>query len=91
MVKPAVEEDYHSIEELRDHAVDIIDQMHHSGKPVVLTVDGKADSVLLDVHLYESILLAGMIAPADKDIEAGRCRPAREFIQAFRRERKISG
>jgi PHD/YefM family antitoxin component YafN of YafNO toxin-antitoxin module len=74
---------------------EILDHLHATGRPVILTVNGRADSVLLDVRVYEKHLQAGnlakLIAPAEQDVETGRTRPARDFVKAFKRVHKIPG
>ncbi len=86
-------EDIRSITDLKRNTRDILDHLHATGRPVILTVNGKADSVLLDVHVYEKHLQAGnlsrLLAPAELDIESGRTRSARNFVKEFKRAKKI--
>lgn len=86
-------EDIRSVTDLKRNTRDILDHLHATGRPVFLTVNGKADSVLLDVHVYEKHLQAGnfakLLAPAEHDIESGRTRPAREFLKEFKSVKKI--
>ena len=88
-------EDIRSVTDLKRNTREILDHLHKSGRPVFLTVNGRADSVLLDVRAYEKLLqavnLAQLIAPAERDIVAGKTRPMREFIEEFKRDRKIPG
>jgi len=86
-------EDIRSVTDLKRNTRDILDHLHATGRPVILTVNGRADSVLLDVHVYEKHLQAGnlakLLAPAEHDVENGRTRPARDFLKEFRRVKKI--
>ena len=86
-------EDIHSVTDLKRNTRDILDHLHATGRPVILTVNGKADSVLLDVHVYEKYLqggnLARLLAPAERDIDNGRTRPALDFLKEFKRAKKI--
>ena len=88
-------EDIRSVTDLKRHTLEILDHLHASGRPVILTVNGRADSVLLDVRVYEKVLqaanLAKLIAPAEQDVESGRTRPAGDFIKEFKRAPKIPG
>ena len=88
-------EDIFSVTDLKRHTRDILDQLHTTGRPIILTVNGRADSVLLDVKVYEKHLQAGNLArlliPAEEDVERGRTRSAREFVKGFKSARKISG
>ena len=88
-------EDIRSVTDLKRHTRDILDHLHATGRPVILTVNGRADSVLLDVRAYEKLLQAGnlaeLLAPAERDIESGQTRPLREFMEAFKRGKNIPG
>ncbi|MDP2798186.1 MAG: type II toxin-antitoxin system Phd/YefM family antitoxin [Methanoregula sp.] len=88
-------EDIFSVTDLKRHTRDILDHLHATGRPIILTVNGRADSVLLDVKVYEKHLQAGnlarLLAPAEEDVERGRTRSARKFVKGFKSARKISG
>ena len=88
-------EDIRSVTDLKRNTRDILDHLHATGRPVILTVNGRADSVLLDVRVYERHLQAGnlakLLAPAEREVEAGRTRPVREFLKEFKRAKKIQG
>ena len=88
-------EDIRSVTDLKRNTREILDHLHATGRPVVLTVNGRADSVLLDVRVYEKTLQAGnlakLIAPAERDAEKGRTRPARDFLKEFKRAKKVPG
>ena len=88
-------EDIRSVTELKRNTREILDHLHATGRPVILTLNGRADSVLLDVRVYEKHLQAGnlakLIAPAELDVEKGRTRPARAFLKEFKRAKKIQG
>jgi len=88
-------EDIRSVTDLKRNTRDILDHLHATGRPVILTVNGRADSVLLDVRVYEKYLQAGnlvkLLAPAEREAESGRTRPARNFLREFKRAKKIQG
>ena len=88
-------EDIRSVTDLKRNTREILDHLHATGRPVILTLNGRADSVLLDVRVYEMHLQAGnlarLLAPAEREVEKGRTRPAREFLKEFKRARKIQG
>jgi prevent-host-death family protein len=73
---------------------EILSQVHRTKRPVVLTVNGKADAVLMDTKTYERHLkaanLARLVARGEEDITAGRTRPIRSFLKAFKHARKVS-
>lgn len=95
MTQISPSEDIRSVTDLKRHTRDILDQLHATRRPIILTVNGRADSVLLDVRAYEELLRAGNLAelltPAERDIERGKTRPMREFMQEFKRGKKIQG
>lgn len=86
-------EDIHSITELKKNAKNILNQMRRTGRPIVLTVNGKADAVLLDVKTYEKTVqvkkLADLLAEAEQDVSAKKTRPIRKFLKEFKDARKI--
>lgn len=88
-------EDIRSVTDLKRNTRDILDHLHATGRPVILTVNGRADSVLLDVRVCEKHLhawnMAKLLAPAERDVESGRTRSARGFLREFKRARKIPG
>ena len=88
-------EDIRSVTDLKRNTREILDHLHATGRPVILTVNGRADSVLLDVRVYEKHLQAGNLAKlltlAERDVENERIRPTRMFLKEFRRAKKIPG
>ena len=95
MLQITPSEDIRSVTDLKRHTRDILDQLHDTGRPIILTVNGRADSVLMDVHVYEKHIQAGnlarLLAPAEQDAEHGRIRSAREFLKGFKRARNVPG
>ena len=88
-------EDIRSVTDLKRHARDILTQVHRTRRPVVLTVNGKADAVLMDAQSYEKHLeaanLSRLLAPAEPDVSSRRTRPMRSFLNHFRNAHKIPG
>jgi len=65
-------------------------------KPLVLTINGKAEAVVQDAEAYQRLLDIAAQASASEgirqgleDVEKGRMRPAREVLDMFRRIRAI--
>ena len=87
-------EDIRSVTDLKRHTREILDHVHATGRPVVLTVNGRADAVILDAAVYQKHLqaanLARLLAPAETEIAEGRTRPAREFLREFKRDKNLS-
>lgn len=91
----SISEDIKSISELKKKTNEIFKQMHRTGRPIILTVNGKPDAVLLDVQVFEkklkSLNLSILLAEAEADVKEGRTREARHFIQEIKTGAKISG
>jgi prevent-host-death family protein len=87
-----ITEDIRSVTDLKRHSREILDRIRRTGRPVVLTVNGRADAVLIDAKSFEKHLkasnLARLLKPAEEDIAAGRTRSARAFMREFKRGRK---
>jgi prevent-host-death family protein len=88
-------DDIRSVTELKRKTREILDQVRQTGRPVVLTVNGKADAVLMCAKTYEKHLSASnaakLLAVAENDLQAGRTRPVRSFLREFKRARKMPG
>lgn len=88
-------EDIRSVTDLKRNTRSLLDQIHKTGRPVVLTVNGKADAVLMNSKSYEIYLnavnLARELVGAEKDVIAHRVRPARAFLKEFKRAHSIPG
>jgi prevent-host-death family protein len=86
-------EDIRSVTDLKRHTREILDHVHATGRPMVLTVNGKADAVLLDAATFERHLsaanLARLLAPTEQEVSEGKTRPARQFLKEFKRARNI--
>jgi len=89
----SITEDVKTVSELKNSLKAVFEQIHRTGRPVVVTVNGKPDVVLLDVTLFERKLralnLATLLAAGEEDIRRGRTRPARAFLKDLKRGRKI--
>lgn len=91
----SISEDIKSVSELKKKTNEIFRQMHHTGRPIIVTVNGKPDAVLLDVDVFEkklkSLNLGMLLAEAEADVRAGRTREARDFIHEIKAGAKVSG
>lgn len=89
-----ITEDIKSISELKKKTRDIFRQMHRTGRPIILTVNGKPDAVLLDVKVFEEKLqalnLGVLLAEAKVEVKKGHTRPARNFLKELKRSAKAS-
>lgn len=91
----SITNDIKSITDLKRNTNQILQQVHDTGRPVVLTVNGKAEAVLLDAKEFEkmtnALAMLKLIVPAENDIKEGRTREAGTFFREFRRDKKKRG
>ncbi len=91
----SITEDIRSITDLKRNTNSILEQIHRTKRPIVLTVNGKAEAVLLSAKEYEKIAnafnLLKLLIPAEEDIINTRYKEARNFFKEFKRGKKISG
>jgi len=70
--------------------------LEETGRPLILTVDGKAKLIVQDTESYQHLLDLAAEASADEgirqgleDMKNGRGRPAREVLEEIRAEYDI--
>lgn len=88
-----ISRDIHSLSSFKRNTVEFIEQMKQTGKPVVLTVNGKAELVVQDAESYQKLLdalerleaIAG-IKQGLEDVETGRTISLTEFEQEMRQK-----
>jgi prevent-host-death family protein len=82
-----------SITDLKRNTNKILKQVHDTKQPVVLTVNGKAEAVLMGAREYESLSNAlamfKLLIPAEEDIKHNRLKESEEFFKEFRHDKKI--
>ena len=86
-------EDIKSVSEFKKQVRQVFTQLHRTGRPVVITVNGRPDVVLLDAAVFERTLsdlnLRALLAEGEADVKAGRTRPARAAVRALRRAKNV--
>jgi prevent-host-death family protein len=90
-------QDIHSLSDFKRRTSEFLGRMKKSGRPVVLTVNGKAQLVVQDVAGYQQLLelaeraeMLEFLQKSREDIEAGRTMPAREALEALARKYKLA-
>lgn len=80
-----ITEDIKSVSELKKNAKQIFEQAHNTGRPIIITVGGKPDVVLMDAKVFEKKIIAlnlfNLITEAETDVKEGRLRLARDLIK----------
>ncbi|MEH2390132.1 MAG: type II toxin-antitoxin system Phd/YefM family antitoxin [Nostoc sp.] len=87
----------HSLSSFKRNTLEFLQQMKQTGKPVVLTVNGKAELVVQDAESYQKLLDAlerleaiASIKQGLEDVEAGRTITLSEFEQEMQQKYGIS-
>lgn len=90
----SISEDIKTVSDLKKNTNEIFKHIHDSGRPVIITVNGKPDAILLDVDVFEKKLkalnLGLLLAPAEQDVKEGRTKDAQSFLKEFKKIAKIS-
>lgn len=81
-----------SISYLKAHAADIIRELSEGGEPYVITQNGEAKAVVMDVAEYErmeeTMALLKILAMSEKQVQEGKTVPAKQaFAQVRARAR----
>ncbi|WP_341525932.1 type II toxin-antitoxin system Phd/YefM family antitoxin [Nostoc sp. UHCC 0302] len=99
-----INRDIHSLSSFKRNTLEFLQQMKQTGKPVVLTVNGKAELVVQDAESYQKLLDAlerleamsstgyayASIKQGLEDVEAGRISTLNEFEQEMQQKYGIS-
>lgn len=82
-----------SLTNFKRQTADYLRQLHSSGEPMVLTVNGKAEVVVQDAAAYQRLVeraartereeTVAAIRAGLADVEAGRLKPARNALKAL--------
>jgi prevent-host-death family protein len=96
-------EDIESLSRFKRNTVDLVERMRRTGRPIVLTVNGKAELVVQHVESYQRLLdLADRMETLDaieaglQDVDTGRVVPAGQVLKklsakAARAQRATTG
>ena len=73
---------------VKAHAAELLDRITKEREPIIITQNGEARAVLVDVISYDEMVdetatLLKILAHADKEIEAGETVPIEEVMEEF--------
>jgi prevent-host-death family protein len=84
--------DIQSLTTFRRKSSQFLKQIKKTKRPIVLTVNGKAEAIVQDAAEYQRLLdiaaradVYEALRQSEDDIAHGRTRPAEEFFKEFRR------
>ena len=84
--------DRRSLSELRQNPRAVLQRLHRTQRPVLITVDGTPKAVLLDLGHYAAQMqirrLADLLAEGEDDIRRGRTTTARASFKEIRGAKK---
>jgi prevent-host-death family protein len=83
-------DDIHPLTEFKRNSADMVKQMKKTKRPLVLTVNGKAELVIQDARSYQLLLerldrleAVQAVREGEKDMEEGRVHDARVALEAL--------
>ena len=89
-----------SLTNFKRQTANYLQQLHSTGEPLVLTVNGKAEVVVQDAAAYQRLVEQATRADRDEavaaireglaDAEAGRVKPARKALKALAKQYGLS-
>jgi prevent-host-death family protein len=89
-----------SLTNFKRQTANYLQQLHSTGEPLVLTVNGKAEVVVQDAAAYQRLVEQATRADRDEavaaireglaDAEAGRVKPARKALKALAKKYGLS-
>lgn len=86
-------EDVYPISELRNAPEKLLEKTRETGRPLVITVEGRSQGVLVDSESYQRLVqafnMARALLPAEEDVERGRLKPAPTSFAEFWDERRL--
>jgi len=91
-----IKKDIQAMTTFRRHPGEFMKRLKKTKRPLILTVNGKAEAVVQDAEAYQRLLDIAAQADAVEgirqgldDVKKGRVRPARESLETFRRVHEI--
>ncbi len=80
---------------VKAHAAELLDRINEEREPIIITQNGEARAVLVDVHTYEesqeTMALLQILAIGEKEIEAGQTYPLKDVLKDIRGGRSQQG
>jgi prevent-host-death family protein len=91
-----ITEDIQALTTFRRNSAKVMRRLKETGRPLILTVNGKAEAVVQDAEAYQRLLDIAAEADASEgirqgleDTRKGRTRPARQVFDEIRTQHEI--
>ena len=92
-----ITQDIQPLTTFRNNSVKMLKQLKRTGRPIVLTVNGKAEATVLSAIEYQRLMDIAAdaderegVRQGDADVAAGRTRPAEEVFAEMRKQYGLS-
>ncbi len=76
---------------VKANAAELLDRIAEEREPIIITQNGEARAVLVDVHSYEesqeALALLQILAIGRKQVESGKVRPLADAVRGIRARR----
>ncbi|HEY9125623.1 MAG TPA: type II toxin-antitoxin system Phd/YefM family antitoxin [Acidobacteriaceae bacterium] len=73
---------------IKSHAAEVLDQLHEEREPIVITQNGEARAVLMDVKSYEqsqeTLAMLRILAIGEQQVQEGKAVPLAEAAADLR-------
>lgn len=86
-----LKDDIQPLTTFRNNSVKMLKQLHKTGRPIVLTVNGKSEAVVQSAEAYQRLLdIAALADPREgirqglAEMSRGEGQPANEFLEEMR-------
>jgi prevent-host-death family protein len=83
-----LKEDIKPVTYMKTRSAELLKKVSESRRPTIITQNGEAKAVVLDVESYESLRDAAMLlrlaAQGEKDLEEGRVLPQEQALERVR-------
>jgi prevent-host-death family protein len=88
-----LKEDIQPLTAFRNDSVKMLQQLRKTGRPIILTVNGRTAAVVQDAEAYQQLLARAALMDereglrqAEEDVAAGRTRPAAQILRDMRQK-----
>ena len=86
-------QDIRSLTEFKRNTSELLEQLKSTGRPLVLTVNGRAEVVVQDAEVYQELVdrleaIEGLRRGLDQ-ARRGKTKPAREALEGIRKKHRI--
>jgi prevent-host-death family protein len=89
-------QDIHSLSDFKRKTAEFLARLKDNGRPVVLTVNGRAEFVVQDAASYQRLLelaeqaeMMEFLRESRADIDAGRTEPALDAMERLAKKHKL--